>query len=104
VQVGGLYEDRQGDANGASLGLFAILPKLDVVKASAYYLRKNMKSGFGDAFRLDERSLLAASLAYKMVAALLPGRFPARVGASARRDPDRSVDSFTAGFASFFEF
>jgi len=37
-----------------------------VIKASAYYLRKNMKSGFGDAFRLDERSLLAASLAYKM--------------------------------------
>src|SRR6266481_1724896 len=99
VQVGGLYEDRQGDANGASLGLFAILPKLDVVKASAYYLRKNMKSGFGDAFRLDERSLLAASLAYKMVG-------PLYFRADFRREwvlppgetQIRSVDSFTAGF------
>ena len=105
VQVGGLYEDRQGDANGASLGLFAILPKLDVVKASAYYLRKNMKSGFGDAFRLDERSLLAASLAYKMVG-------PLYFRADFRREwvlppgetQIRSVDSFTAGFASFFAF
>src|SRR6266478_1367271 len=105
VQVGGLYEDRQGDPNGASLGLFAILPKLDVVKASAYYLRKNMKSGFGDAFRLDERSLLAASLAYKMVG-------PLYFRADFRREwvlppgetQIRAVDSFTAGFASFFEF
>ena len=105
VQVGGLYEDRQGDPNGASLGVFAILPKFDVVKASAYYLRKNMKSGFSDAFRLDERSLLAASLAYKMVG-------PLYFRADFRREwvlppgetQIRSVDSFTAGFASFFEF
>jgi len=105
VQVGGLYEDRQGDPNGASLGLFAILPKLDVIKASAYYLRRNMKSGFGDAFRLDERSLLAASLAYKMVG-------PLYFRADFRREwvlppgetQIRAVDSFTAGFASFFEF
>src|SRR5882724_6217264 len=105
VQVGGLYEDRQGDPNGASLGLFAILPKLDVIKASAYYLRKNMKSGLGDAFRLDERSLLAASLAYKMVG-------PLYFRADFRREwvlppgetQIRAVDSFTAGFASFFEF
>jgi len=105
VQVGGLYEDRQGDPNGASLGVFAILPKFDVVKASAYYLRKNMKSGFSDAVRLDERSLLAASLAYKMVG-------PLYFRADFRREwvlppgetQIRSVDSFTAGFASFFEF
>jgi hypothetical protein len=105
LQVGGLYEDRQGDPNGASLGLFAILPKFDVVKASAYYLRKNMKSGFGDAFRLDERSLLAASLAYRMVG-------PLYFRADFRREwvlppgetQIRAVDSFTAGFATFFEF
>jgi len=64
-----------------------------------------MKSGFGDAFRLDERSLLAASLAYKMVG-------PLYFRADFRREwvlppgetQIRAVDSFTAGFASFFEF
>src|SRR5438477_8634544 len=66
VQIGGLYQDYEGDPNGASLGLFATLPKLELIKIAAYYLRKNMKSGFDDAFKLDERSLLAASLAYKL--------------------------------------
>ncbi|MGZ6125100.1 MAG: hypothetical protein ACXWLR_09080, partial [Myxococcales bacterium] len=66
MQIGGLYQDRQGDPNGASFGLFATVPSFDVIKVSAYYLRKNMKSGFGDAFRLDERSLLSASLAYRV--------------------------------------
>lgn len=105
VQVGGLYQDRQGDPTGASFGLFATLPKFDVIKVSAYYLRKNMRSGFGDAFQLDERSLLAASLAYKVWGpvyfradfrrqwVLLPGE--AQI---------KAVDSFTAGMATFIAF
>src|SRR5262249_48596756 len=59
LQVGGLYQDRDGDPTGASLGIYASVPKFDTIKFSGYYLRKNM-SGFADAFRLDERSLLAA--------------------------------------------
>jgi hypothetical protein len=105
MQIGGMYQDRQGDPNGASLGLFATVPKFDVVKVSGYYLRKNMKSGFGDAFRLDERSLLAASLAYKMVG---PFYFRADFRREWVLQPGetqiRAVDSVTAGFATFMPF
>jgi hypothetical protein len=105
MQIGGLYQDRQGDPNGASFGLFATVPNFDVVKVSAYYLRKNMRSGFSDAFQLDERSLLAASLAYKVWGpvyfradfrrqwVLLPGETQIK-----------AVDSFTAGMATFIAF
>jgi hypothetical protein len=105
MQIGGLYQDRLGDPNGASFGLFATVPYFDVIKVSAYYLRKNMKSGFDDAFRLDARSLLAASLAYKVWGpiyfradfrrqwVLLPGETQIT-----------AVDSFTAGMATFIAF
>jgi hypothetical protein len=105
MQVGGLYQDGQGDPNGASFGLFAAVPKFDVIKVSAYYLRKNMKSGFADAFQLDERSLLAASLAYRVWG-------PVYFRADFRRqwvllpgEPQiKAVDSFTAGMATFIAF
>ena len=64
VQVGGLLQDYEQD-NGASLGLFATLPKFEAVKLSAYYLRKNF-GNLGNAFELDERSLLAASAAVRV--------------------------------------
>ena len=64
VQVGGLLQDYEQD-NGASLGLFATLPKFEAVKMSAYYLRKNF-GDLGNAFELDERSLLAASAAVRV--------------------------------------
>jgi hypothetical protein len=103
VQIGGLYQDRQGDPNGASFGVFATVPKFDVIKVSAYYLRKNMKSGFDDAFRLDERSLLAASLAYKVFG-------PVYFRADFRRQwvlqdgQMKAVDTYTAGMATFIAF
>jgi hypothetical protein len=64
VQIGGLLQDYEQD-NGASLGLFVTVPKFETVKLSAYYLRKNF-GDLGNAFVLDERSLLAASAALKM--------------------------------------
>jgi len=64
IQIGGLLQDYEQD-NGASLGLFATVPKFETIKLSAYYLRKNF-SELGNAFVLDERSLLAASAAYRM--------------------------------------
>ncbi len=51
VQVGGTYEDFDGP-NNASLTLRLLLPKLSIVKAGAYYMRR----GFDDlegAFDLD---------------------------------------------------
>lgn len=105
LQLGGLYQDYQGDPNGASLGLFLSLPKFELIKMSAYYLRKNMKSGFGDAFKLDERSLLAASLAYKLV-----GPIYVRVDYSRRWQLQpgatqiKAVDNFQAGIATFVSF
>ncbi len=105
IQVGGLYQDRQGDPNGASMGAFVTVPKFETIKVSGYYLRKNMRSGFDDAFRLDERSLLAASLAYKVWG-------PVYFRADFRREwvlppgetQIRAVDSFSAGMASFITF
>jgi len=64
VQIGGLLQDYEQD-NGASLGLFATMPKFETVKLSAYYLRKNF-GALANAFELDERSLLAASAAVRV--------------------------------------
>jgi len=103
IQIGGLYQDRQGDPDGASFGAFATVPKFETVKLSAYYLRKNMKSGLDDAFRLDERSLLAASLAYKVFG-------PIYFRADFRRQwmlqagQMKAVDTYTAGMATFIAF
>jgi hypothetical protein len=105
LQIGGLYQNYEGDPAGASLGLFATLPKLEVVKVSAYYLRKNMKSGFDDAFKLDERSLLAASLAYKVFGPLyLRVEFQRRYVLQPGSTEIRTVDNFQAGLASFVSF
>lgn len=104
VQVGGLYQDYEGDPTGASLGLFATLPKFEIIKLSAYYLRKNM-SGIQDAFRLDERSLLAASAAYQVFGPLYL-RIDYRRRWVLRPDDNqiRAVDDVTAGLATFLPF
>src|SRR5436305_8124662 len=64
-----------------------------------------MKSGFDDAFRLDERSLLAASLAYKVWG---PVYFRADFRRQWVLQPGQTqitaVDSFTAGMATFIAF
>ncbi len=104
VQVGGLYQDYEGDPYGASLGLFATLPKFELIKLSAYYLRKNM-AGISDAFRIDERSLLAASAAYKMFGPIYlridyKRQWQLRPGGS----QIEAIDSFSAGLATFLPF
>lgn len=105
VQIGGLYENYQGDPAGASLGLFATLPKFEILKLSAYYLRKNMKSGLDDAFKLDDRSLLAASAAYRMFGPLyLRVDFQRRWVLQPNATEIKAVDSFQAGIASFVSF
>ena len=105
LQIGGLYQDYEGDPAGASLGLFATLPKFETIKISAYYLRKNMKSGFSDAFQLDERSLLAASLAYKMFGPVyLRVDFQRRYVLQPGSTKIRTVDNFQAGIAVFAPF
>jgi hypothetical protein len=105
LQLGGLYQDYEGDPNGASLGLFVAFPKFETIKASAYYLRKNMKSGFDDAFRLDERSLLAASVAYKVVGPLyLRADFSRRWQLQPGSTQIKAVDTFQAGIATYISF
>ena len=105
LQIGGLYQDYEGDPYGASLGLFATFPKLELVKLSAYYLRKNMKSGFDDAFALDERSLLAGSLAYKIFGPLyLRVDFQRRWVLQPGAKEITAVNSFQAGIATFISF
>jgi hypothetical protein len=105
LQIGGLYQDYEGDPQGASLGLFATFPKIELVKLSAYYLRKNMKSGFDDAFKLDERSLLAASLAYKMFGPIyLRVDFQRRWTLQPGAQQIQAIDTFQAGIATFVAF
>ena len=105
LQIGGLYQNYEGDPNGASLGLFATLPKIELVKISGYYLRKNMKPGFDDAFKLDERSLLAASLAYKIFGPLyLRVDFQRRWQLQPGATQITAINNFQAGIASFVSF
>jgi hypothetical protein len=105
VQVGGLYEAIDNDPNGASLGLFATLPKFTLMKVSAYYLRKNMQAGFGDAFTLDERSLLAASLAYKIAGPVyLRIDFQRRWVLQPGATRITAVDDIQSGIATFLTF
>ena len=105
LQVGGLYQNYEGDPNGASLGLFATLPKFEIIKISAYYLRKNMKSGFDDAFKLDDRSLLAASAAYKIFGPVyLRVDFQRRWVLQPGSTEIVAVNNFQAGIATFVAF
>ena len=105
LQIGGLYQDYEGDPAGASLGMFATFPKLETIKLSAYYLRKNMKPGFDDAFKLDERSLLAAAVAYKIFGPLyLRADFQRRWQLQPGSTEIKAVDSFQVGLASFLPF
>jgi hypothetical protein len=105
LQIGGLYQDYQGDPAGASLGLFATFPKLETIKLSAYYLRKNMKSGFDDAFKLDERSLLAAAVAYKVFGPIyMRFEFQRRYVLQPNTTQFKAVDTFQAGLAAFVSF
>src|SRR5207237_8093465 len=41
VQIGGLYQDRQGDPNGATFGLLATVPRDDGPHDQAYCTRQN---------------------------------------------------------------
>ncbi|MFN2546789.1 MAG: hypothetical protein ABR567_05110, partial [Myxococcales bacterium] len=104
LQIGGLYQNYEGDPAGASLGLFATFPKLEVIKISAYYLRKNMK-GWDDAFKLDERSLLAASAAWKLFGPLyVRADFQRRWELPPGATQIKAVDNFQVGLATFIAF
>jgi hypothetical protein len=104
LQIGGLYQNYEGDPAGASLGLFATFPKLETIKLSAYYLRKNMR-GWDDAFKLDERSLLAASAAWKLFGPLyVRADFSRRWELPPGATQIKAVDNFQIGLATYFAF
>ena len=103
VQIGGLLQDYEQD-NGASLGLFATLPEFEAVKLSAYYLRKNF-SDFGNAFALDERSLLAASAALRVAGPLyLVADFRRQWQLDPATKKVEAVDTYRTGFSLSFPF
>ena len=103
LQVGGVYQDYQGDF-GASLGLFATFPKLEIIKLSGYYLRKNF-NGLGEAFKLDERSLLAASAAYKLFGPLyLRFDFQRQWVVSTASTGIEPINSYQVGLATYLPF
>jgi hypothetical protein len=103
VKVGGTLQD-YADQPGGSIGLYATVPSFSLIKAMAYYLRKNFK-GLGEAFKIDERSLLGATLAVKVFG-------PLYVSADFRREwriaPDgvafEAVDTTSFGAMSLFKF
>lgn len=103
VQVGGVLQDYQGD-NGASLGIFATLPKIQIVKLSGYYLRKNF-SGISDTFTLDERSLLAFSAAYKVFGPLyLRIDYTRQWVLNPNNSQIVAVSNFSGGIATYLPF
>jgi hypothetical protein len=103
LQIGGVYQDYQTDF-GASLGLFATFPKLEIIKLSGYYLRKNF-NGFSEAFKLDERSLLAASAAYKLFGPLyVRFDFSRQWQSNPGSAEIQAVDSYSFGLATYLPF
>ena len=103
VQIGGLLQDYERD-NGASLGLFATLPEFKAVKLSAYYLRKNF-GDLGNAFALDERSLLAASAAVQVAGPLyLVADFRRQWQLDPVSKKVEAVDTYRTGFSLSFPF
>ena len=105
LQIGGLYQNYEGDPDGASLGLFLTFPKLEIIKLSGYYLRKNMKAGFSDAFQIDERSLLAASAAYKIFGPIyLRVDMQRRYVLQPNSTQIKAINNFQAGIATFVAF
>ena len=76
VQVGGILEAYDGRDN--ILTMFASVPALEILKAKAYYARTGIEDA-GDAFKLDDRSLLIAQAEYELYPSLyLVGRFTRR--------------------------
>ena len=76
VQIGGILEAYDGRDN--IMTMFASVPALEVVKAKAYYAKTGIEDA-GDAFKLDDRSLLIAQAEYELYPSLfLVGRFTRR--------------------------
>ena len=103
VQIGGTLQDYQSDS-GASLGLYATVPKLEIIKVQGYYLRKNFE-GLANAFALDERSLLGGSLAYKVFGPLyVRGQFQRAWVLNPGSQKIEASDSVSFGVAMFLPF
>ena len=76
VQIGGILEAYEGRDN--IMTMFASVPALEVVKAKAYYAKTGIEDA-GDAFKLDDRSLLIAQAEYEIYPSLyFVGRFTRR--------------------------
>ena len=76
VQIGGILEAYEGRDN--IMTMFASVPALEIVKAKAYYAKTGIEDA-GDAFKLDDRSLLIAQAEYEIYPSLyFVGRFTRR--------------------------
>jgi hypothetical protein len=103
VTVGGTLQDYQV-SNGTSLGLYATIPKIQLVKVQGYYLRKNF-GGLSDAFTLDERSLLGGSLAYKVLGPLyLMANYQRAWVLNPGASQVQATNSYSFGLATFLPF
>lgn len=66
VQLGAIYEARDGDTTNRNLQAFVTLPGIPVVQAKAFYARTGIQ-GTNDIFKFDDRSLLVAQARYELV-------------------------------------
>lgn len=103
VTVGGTLQD-YADQPGGSIGLYATIPNFSLIKAMAYYLRKNFK-GLGEAFKIDERSMLGATLAVKAFGPLyLTADFRREWRLAVDGSSFEAVDAYSFGAMSLFKF
>jgi hypothetical protein len=103
VQVGGTLQDYQS-GSGASLGLYATVPKIEFIKVQGYYLRKNF-DGLGDAFALDERSLLGGIIAYRVAGPFyLQGQYQRTWVMDPGKQTVQATDSVSFGVAMLLPF
>jgi hypothetical protein len=97
VQVGAIYEARDGDPLSRNLQAFVTLPGIPVVQAKAYYARTGIQ-GTNDMFVFDDRSLLVAQARYEVVTYLyLVARFTRRWELNDTDKTYQSKDDWAAG-------
>ncbi|MBS2023850.1 MAG: hypothetical protein JST92_15710 [Deltaproteobacteria bacterium] len=102
VTIGGTLQDYQ-DQPGGQIGIYATIPNFSLVKVLGYYTRSNF-TGLGEAFKIDDRSLLGGTVAFKVFG-------PIYLSADFRRqwelDPSgvfTTKDTYQFGAMSLFHF
>ncbi len=103
INIGGTYEDYQGD-NNSRLLLFLVLPKMANIELKGEYRRTNFE-GISEAFARDERSALIAYARYYPYSYIYFGATYLRSWQFDEKNKKyEATDSYSTGFGLNFDF